>query len=334
MTAPPDGSPLSSRVDRNGQSDADADPADSTRQVVASAMTIRGLLDWATRLLGEGTFSTPRLDAEVLLSHVLDRSRTWLLTWCDRIVPDRDLQEFYVAVQRRLRREPVAYITGRRQFYGLTLEVTPAVLIPRPETELLVEQALRWLEPLSDRPCRVLDLCTGSGAIAVVLAARLSKCRVVATDLSAEALAVAVRNGSEHGVTDRIEFRQGDLWDAVDPAETFHLIVSNPPYVSEEEYEDLEPNVRNHEPRLALVAPDHGMGLLSRIVAQAPRHLLPGAALGLEMGWRQGDGVEAEMRTHGFSRVERLPDLAGLERVAWGFEWLGASPTRLLKGRR
>ena len=289
MTSPPEVIPLSSRATRQESAEAGADPTDHRRPVVASAMTIGSLLDWATRLLDRDGFSTPRLDAEVLLSHVLDRSRTWLLTWSDRTVPDRELQACHAAIQRRLAREPVAYITGTRQFYGLTFKVTQDVLIPRAETELLVDQALRWLEPRGNAPCRILDLCTGSGAIAVALAARLRSCRVVATDISEAALEVARFNAVEHGAEERIEFRHGDLWDAVDPSERFDLILSNPPYVSEDEFRDLQPNVRDYEPRGALVAADDGLDFIARIVARAPSHLLPEGALGVEMGHRHGE---------------------------------------------
>lgn len=281
------------------------------RQPPHAAKTIAGLLDEATRRLGDVGLRTPRLDAEVLLGDVLDRTRTQLMTWSDSPVDASHEVRFLALLERRLRREPVAYIVGRKSFYDMTLTVTPDVLIPRAETEILVAEAVRWLERRG--PSRVLDLCTGSGAIALAVARHAR--HVVGGDISAGALAVAKHNAREAA---NVEWRQGDLFDVVAEGEWFDLLLANPPYVSEQEYDVLEPNVRDYEPRLALVADENGLGVLRRIIEGARRVLAPDGALGMEIGAAQGPAVAACLRNAGFKTVRVVPDLAGLDRVVWG----------------
>jgi len=279
-------------------------------------MTVRALLDWATRLLEEAGFATPRLDAEVILAALLGKTRAWLFTWTDERIPDEAVQAFHHAVQRRLLREPVHYIVGFREFYGLRLRVSPAVLIPRPETEILVTTALEWL---GNAPgTRVLDLCTGSGAITLAVARNAPGATVVGTDLSQEALEVARQNSLDNALESRVEWRRGDLWDAVGADERFDLILANPPYVSENDFATLEPNVRDYEPRVALVAPGEGLAILRRIAEGAPAHLLPRGALGMEIGSGQGADVRALLEGRGYREIVLKQDLAGLDRVTWG----------------
>jgi len=270
-------------------------------------MTVRGLLDWAARTLES---DTPRLDAEVLLGHVLGRDRGWLFTWGDRPVGDPEVQAFHAAVARRMKREPVAYITGRREFHEVMLRVTPDVLIPRPETELLVEVALKR------KPTTVLDLCTGSGAVAVAVARALRNCRVTATDISPAALEVARQNAVANDVADRVSLRHGDLWEAVKGR--FDLILANPPYVSEKEHEALMVNVRDYEPRLALVAEEEGLAVIGRIAEGAGAHLEPSGALAVEIGANQGAVVRDLLERLGYRKVHGHSDLAGHPRVIEG----------------
>lgn len=282
-----------------------------------SAATVGALLEHGTRVLRASGSHTARLDAEVLLAATLDQRRTWLLTWIDRGVSEADVARFTDMIGRRSRLEPVAYITGRQAFYDLDLRVTPDVLIPRPETELLVEEALRWL---AGRACaRVLDVGTGSGAIAIAVARHAPNARVTATDLSASALQVARQNAEAHGA-DRIEWRCGDLFEVLH-GERFDLVLSNPPYVSAQEYATLEPNVREYEPAMALCADEDGLAILRRLCAQAGLHLEDGGAMGVEIGAAQGASVRRLMEEHQFESVRVIPDLAGHDRILWGHRW-------------
>jgi release factor glutamine methyltransferase len=284
---------------------------------VDSAMNVGRALDWGTRMLAAGGLTTPRLDAEVLLGFITGRDRTWLLTWIDRKVEADHLHQYHEAIMRRARREPVAYITGRREFYDMMLAVTPDVLIPRAETELLVSGAIEWLGRHRRGQGRVLDVGTGSGAIALALAANVRGLEVVATDISEAALAVARQNAARHGIAN-VEFRRGDLFSALSTDERFDLILSNPPYVAESEFASLEPNVRDYEPRLALVAPRHGLAVIERLCSGSPQHLRPHGCLGIEIGAGQAASVRSLLDLAGFAEVRIQQDFAGLDRVGWG----------------
>lgn len=275
--------------------------------------TVRAVIDDAAAALATVSRS-PRLDAEVLLAEALGKSRTWLLTWPDKVVDEAAATCMANLVKRRQSREPVAYILGRKAFYDLDLRVTRDVLIPRPETEILVEEALRWLAHRPD--ARVLDLCTGSGAIAVALARHAPCARVTATDISPAALRVARENAERNGVRG-IAWQVGDLYDAV-RGKHFDLVVANPPYVSAQEYAVLEPNVREYEPVGALLADERGLAVLRRLCEGAAEVLSPAGALGVEIGAGQGDAVKRLMQDNGFSAARVVPDLAGHDRVVWG----------------
>lgn len=275
------------------------------------------LQDAANRL--QTTSATPRLDAELLLAHTLGWPRARVLAERRHAPSPEQAAAFAALVARRARGEPVAYLVGHKEFYGLDLEVTPATLIPRPETEALVELALaearRLLHTRSDAAgwpgLTIADIGTGSGAIAIALATHLPEALVYAVDLSPEALAVAGRNVTRHGLQERVRLLQGDLLAPL--PEPVDLIVSNPPYTI---YDDIAPDVRAYEPRLALDGGPNGLAIYRRLLAMAPAALRPYGALLLEIGAWQGRAVaalaqaalpDAEVRVH--------PDLAGRDRV-------------------
>ena len=275
--------------------------------------TVRRILDWmAGDFEGRG-LDTPRLDAELLVADALGIDRVRVYMDLDRpLVPD-ELDAIRVRVTRRRAREPVAYILGQREFYGRRFEVGPAVLVPRPDTELLVERALELLPP--DTDARVVDLCTGSGAIAVTLAAERPSLHVDATDLSSAALAVALRNAEALGVAGRVAFSEGDLYAPLRAGARYALVVANPPYVADEVLATLQPEVSRHEPRLALAGGDDGLAVIRRIVEGATERLLPGASLLVEIGsdqWARVRPLFGE-RFVG-ARIHR--DLASHERLA------------------
>lgn len=252
------------------------------------------------------------LEARVLAARALGVERAWLFAHGNDGVDEPGQRAFEALLARRLRGEPVAHILGGREFFGLDLRITPEVLIPRPETELLVEAALARL-PV-DAPVALLDLCTGSGAVAIALARSRPRSCVTATDLSAAALAVARANGADHAVV--IEWLQGDLFAPLS-GRRFDLVVGNPPYIAAADPHLAQGDVR-FEPRLALVGGPLGTEILARIVREAPAHLDPGGWLLLEHGYDQGEPCRALFEAAGFSAVETLHDLAGVERVTVG----------------
>ena len=254
-----------------------------------------------------------RTVAEILLMHVLDRSRSWLYTWPESEPDTVQCALFDRLVAARRGGVPVAYLTGRRAFWSLDLAVTPAVLIPRPETELLVELALARLP--RDTPRVAADLGTGCGAIALVLASERPLARVTATDASADALAVARANAGRLDIGN-IRFVQGD-WCAALATACFDVIVSNPPYIAAGDPHLAVGDLRQ-EPVDALVAGTDGLAAIRAIVAAAPNHLDDGAWLLLEHGWEQGEAVRALLRERGFIRVETQCDIGGRERVSLG----------------
>jgi len=268
---------------------------------------VRTLLVAATARLGE------RADAEALLLHVLGQSRSWLFAHADDALDTDVRTAFEALVARRAAGEPVAYLTGRRGFWTLELEVTPATLIPRPETELLVELALERLP--RDMACRVADLGTGSGAIALALASERSQAQVVATDASVDALAVARRNAQRLGIRN-VRFVQGD-WLAPLVGERFVLVVSNPPYIEAADPHLAQGDLR-YEPAAALASGADGLDAIRRIVADACAHLEPGGWLLFEHGWNQGDAARALLREAGYVQVFTAQDLEARDRVSGG----------------
>lgn len=227
-------------------------------------------------------------DAELLLLHTLQIPRTTLLAYPTREIAPEQLAEYEANITRRLTLEPIQYITGTQEFYGLDLHVTPAVLIPRPETELLVESVLKLLP--HDQPLRIADIGTGSGAIAIAIAHHLPQAQLTALDLSPEALTIARHNAGTHHLTHRIRFLHSDLLSAVQD-ETFDAILSNPPYVPTTDLATLHPQVRDHEPHTALFAGPTGLALYTRLIPQAFDALTPGGLLALEIGHGQSESI-------------------------------------------
>lgn len=276
--------------------------------------TVRRLLRWMSEDFAKLQVSSPRLDAELLIASVLSLSRVQLYLDLDRPLSREELGSARALVKRRRTYEPIAYILGQREFYGRSFSVGRAVLVPRPDTETLVDHALAALPGTGAGRC-ALDLCTGSGCIGITLAAERSELRVDITDCSPEALAVAEGNALALGVGERVRPRLGDLWSAVPSATTYDLITANPPYVTEAEYAALSPEVRDHEPRLALVAAEQGLAYYRALLAEGGRYLSPGGRLLFEVGAGQADAVTALCRDAGLPQVEVHRDLAGIKRV-------------------
>lgn len=276
--------------------------------------TVGRLLTWTTDwLAGKGSESA-RLDAEVLLAHVRGCPRIALYTAFDEPVDEEVRARFRGLVKRRGAGEPVAYLVGSREFFSLPFAVTPAVLIPRPETEGLVVRAIDLCRPLESP--RIADVGTGSGAIAVALAKHLPKARIVATDISAAALDVARANASRHGLEGRITFSDGDLLECPAGAGPFDCIVSNPPYVRDDEFAGLPRDVRDHEPKGALVAGPTGVEVVERLVAAAVGRLAVGGWLLVEIGPSTAEDAEASIRRHPeLTPGPTLADMAGLPRI-------------------
>jgi release factor glutamine methyltransferase len=270
---------------------------------------VRAIVADAADTLGE------RLEAELLLLHVLGKPRSWLIAHADDELDDTQVNAYDALVQRRRDGEPVAYITGHRGFWTLNLEVTPATLIPRPETELLVELALARMTATA----RVADLGTGSGAIALAIARECPTASVVATDASVDALAVAMRNAARHGIGN-VRFAHGS-WLAALPDERFELIVSNPPYIEADDPHLAQGDLR-FEPVSALAAGADGLDDIRQIVAQARDHLEPGGSLLMEHGWNQGAAVREVLSAAGYRDVFTEQDLEQRDRVSGGI-WPG-----------
>jgi len=271
-----------------------------------TAGSVREALGGAVDALRAVGIETPRLDAEVLLAEAGGWDRAWLAAQSEAGVPADVGRRFGEMVRRRLRREPVAYILGRKGFRHIELEVDRRVLVPRPETELLVEPALEL------RPRRLLDMGTGSGAVALAIADELPGCELLASDTSSAALEVARANAARLGFAERVEFHEAML-----PPEPprLDLIVANLPYVAETDWSDLEPEVTRWEPREALLAGPDGLDVIRAAVAVAAP-LAP--SLALEVGAGQAPAVSELLFAAGFTAVETRPDLAGIPRVVWG----------------
>jgi len=259
-----------------------------------------------------------RLDAEVLLAHIIRKDRVWLITHRDDILDDKDRRDFDEAIRRRTRREPLQHIIGNQEFWGLAFKVTPDVLIPRPETEFIIEAALAIVQE-RNRQVRIIDLCTGSGCIAVSLAKELTSAHVIATDASERALAVARENARNHGVADRIRYLEGDLFDPLEELDIrgqIDIIVSNPPYVRAGDLPTLQPEVRDYEPELALVAGPEGTEIAAKIIKFAAEYLNKNGALIMEMGLGQAEALTNLVEATGaYAKPGILKDLAGIERV-------------------
>ncbi|HOK66028.1 MAG TPA: peptide chain release factor N(5)-glutamine methyltransferase [Anaerohalosphaeraceae bacterium] len=283
--------------------------------------TIQKLLNWMTAYFTQKQLDSPRLSAELLLCHVLGLQRIELYTLHDRVVQQPQLGQLRELVKRAAEHEPIAYLVGRCEFYSLSLKITPDCLIPRPETELLVEKAVEFLRR-RPAPRQALDLCTGCGCIAAALAKNCKDLQITAVDISEAALAVAAENIRRYNLEPSVRLLCGNLYEPLIEeldGPCFDLIVSNPPYVSDAEYEKLAPNVKNYEPKQALWGGPDGLDFYRRILEQAGRFLKPDGAVMLEIGYEQGPAVKQMLEQSGlFASVEIHKDLAQKDRIAIG----------------
>ncbi|NQU23413.1 MAG: peptide chain release factor N(5)-glutamine methyltransferase [Candidatus Nealsonbacteria bacterium] len=279
--------------------------------------TVGRLLTWTADYLKEHQSDSPRLDAEVLLAEALACRRIDLYTRFDEAPDDDARAAFRSFVRRRAEGTPVAYLVGSREFYSLSFRVTPDVLIPRPETELLVVALLDLARSRpAGKPLTVADVGTGSGIVAICAAKELPSCRVTAIDVSPAALAVARENAAEHHVAEQIELVESDLFAAVDPQQRFDFIVSNPPYVTTAELETLSPDVRNFEPYRALAAGKQGVDVIERLIRQAGDRLRSGGHLLFEVSPTVHDAARSLLESdERFTPGETIKDLARLPRV-------------------
>ena len=283
-------------------------------------MTVFEILNWSTDCLKDHPIQNPRLNAELLLSHSLNLSREGLYVRLHSQIGDEAKEVFERLIKRRIAGEPLQYILGHQEFWSIDFKVDPSVLIPRPETELLVEQALSILsETPFKNPPFVLEIGTGSGAVTVSLAKEARDIFLVATDISLEALMLAKENGESSGVLHQIQFVHGNLFDPfrlLKERGPFDLILSNPPYIIFSEIEGLAKEVKDHEPVIALNGGEDGLDFYRRIISQGPFYLKKGGWLLLEVGQAQAEKVSELIEKRGdFLGPQRLQDLSGIERV-------------------
>ena len=274
--------------------------------------TVARLLEWTTGRFKERGIDSPRLEAEILLACALGIRRIDLYVRHDQIVDDAGRARFRDMVRRRQEGCPTAHIVGKKEFYSLDFAVSPATLIPRPDTELLVDEALRQAKPLTDP--LIADIGTGTGCVAVALAHRLPKARIVAVDISPEALETARGNATSLGVADRVDFRLGDLLAPLAGLRP-DLIVSNPPYIPTNDIAGLDPGVRDHEPALALDGGPDGLRVIERLAEQALSLLAPGGRLLVEIGAGQEEGARGVLTRAGFTVESVRKDGGGHPRV-------------------
>lgn len=276
--------------------------------------TVRRILQWTTAHLAKHGSDTPRLDAEILLAHARSCARIELYTRFDEQLSEPQRAVMRTLVRRRAQSEPVAYLVGHREFFSLDFRVTPNVLIPRPETETLVVELLTSIEPLANP--RVADIGTGSGCIAVAVAANNPRVEITAVDISEAALSIARENAGRHGVSDRIRLVEGNLLEPLAGQPPFDAIVSNPPYVADGELPTLQPDVRLHEPNQALSAGEDGLNVIRRLILGAHSHLTGGGVLLMEISPEQSDAIVRLLNDAGYyTGVRIVKDSSGDARV-------------------
>ncbi len=274
--------------------------------------TVAEALRAAERRLAQ-TSDSPRLDAEFLLAYAMGVERSRMLMRLDEPVP-ADALESYLA--RRAAGEPIAYILGTWEFYSLEIEVEPPVLVPRPETEHLVEAVLEFI---GDRPARVLDLCTGTGCVAVAIAKNAPRVQVLAADIEPRYIDLARRNAARHGLQDRVHTAQGDLFAALPAGDPlFDVICANPPYVAQREWDGLSETIRHYEDPGALLSGPDGLDCVRRISADAQKFLKPGGLLAIEIGAGQVEAVRSLLHSAGYEDIRFHRDLAGIDRITSG----------------
>jgi len=284
-------------------------------QMMQARKALAEVLHSASEALRKKGFPTPRLDAEILLSHQMGMARTGLYVHFHKSLSREEIGGFRGLIERRIQGEPVAYITGRKEFWSLLLEVGPDVLIPRPDTEVLVEEVLGAAENFGRENPDILEIGTGSGAVGIALAKELKNARIVATDVSEKALHLAKKNAAAHAVADRIHFLQGNLFEPL--SAKFDIIASNPPYISEETFKNLPPGVRMFEPKEALMAGPKGTEFQEALIKGSRNHLKDGGWLLMEMGEGQKASIEDMLNeTALYEEIKFTADYAGLPRVA------------------
>jgi release factor glutamine methyltransferase len=275
--------------------------------------TVRRIIDWTTAHLKKHGSDTPRLDTEILLAHARGCRRIELYTRFDDVLTEKERTTMRDLVRRRAQSEPVAYLVGHREFFGLDFRVTPAVLIPRPDTETLVVELVDVAKSLPAP--RILDVGTGSGCIAIAAAINNAAAQVTATDSSEAALSIARANAESHHVLERVRFLSGDLFGPVG-SERFDIVASNPPYIADHEKETLMNDVRKYEPHSALFAGPTGLEILFRLISEAPNHLAPSGTLLVEISPEQASTVVERMESTGsYLDIRVIKDLPGLARV-------------------
>jgi release factor glutamine methyltransferase len=282
---------------------------------LVGSMNLREALKQAVGELRAANVPSPTLAAELLLMHVVDASRAWLYAHIDDPLDPAAAERYRALIARRASGTPTQYLTGVQEFWGLEIEVTPDVLIPRPETEHVIEVTLARLGQLRSREAlRVVDVGTGSGCIALALARELPAAQIFATDVSARALVVARRNAERHGFSDRIKFIEASLLAPFAPR-SLDVVVSNPPYVSRKDAASLPREVREHEPHLALFAGEEGMEVYPALIAEAGERLVAGGLLVMELGYDVSERVETLLDTADWQDIAITKDLAGIPRV-------------------
>ena len=279
-------------------------------------MTLRQLAAEAeSKLLTSPHPSQAKQDAETLLQHTLGQDRAWLISHWDDESDSSTECAYTEAVTRRQTGEPLQYITGQSEFFGLPFSVGPGVLIPRPETEHLVEEVLRLAANFDQATLRIADIGTGSAIIAVALAHMLPHASIAAVDSSAQALTVARDNAQQNNVQDRIEFFEGDLFQPLE-GQQFQIIASNPPYIPATDHDSLSVEVRNHEPHSALFAGEDGLAIYQRLIPESLNHLAPNGWLVLEIGFGQQPAIESLLASSGFQGISFVNDYQQIPRVA------------------
>ncbi|WP_240928103.1 peptide chain release factor N(5)-glutamine methyltransferase [Thalassoroseus pseudoceratinae] len=277
--------------------------------------TVQRILEWTTNHLTQHGSESPRLDAEILLAHSRGCARIELYTRFAEVLTDEERATMRELVKRRAKAEPVAYLVGHKEFYNLSFQVTADVLIPRPDTETLVMETLSHLGDQAEST--ILEIGTGSGCIPITLAKRHSSVRITSVDISEAASDVAKSNAETHEVADRIDFQIGDLFSPLESGTQFDLIVSNPPYIKEDDIAELDPDVRLHEPHLALNGGADGLDVIRRLIETAPQWLKPGGWLLFEIGEDEGNACRELFTANGsYTNIQIIKDLNKHDRVA------------------
>ncbi|MDA0589547.1 MAG: peptide chain release factor N(5)-glutamine methyltransferase [Planctomycetota bacterium] len=300
-------------------SDATPGPATQPEATQQQDWTVRMVLDWTIAHLKQHGSESPRLDAEILLAHARGCQRIQLYTNYDTPLEPEQRAKMRELVKRRATLEPVAYLVGFREFFGLDFEVGPGVFIPRPDTETLVVTLLEVAKEMtSPETLRVLDVCTGTGCIPISVAANCPRAIVTAVELDENVVKMAQRNAEKNNVASRVRILQGNLFEPLSPDAQFEFIASNPPYVTDEEMDELQPDVRFHEPHLALRGGRDGLDIVRRLLAEAPSRLARGGVMLMEIAGEQAETVrQLYAETGQFEAADIAKDLGGRSRVVW-----------------